>query len=44
MKNGVPFDVAFAADPAWRLAAVVTFGEFDGAEFNWDSLTWRERR
>ena len=44
MKNGVPFDVAFAPDPHEALAYGVIFGSFEnpGAEFDWDTGGWRE--
>lgn len=31
-------------DPAMRLAACVTFGRFDGGEWDWNTLSWKERR
>ncbi len=43
VKNGVPFDVAFALDPDEMLAYTVIFGEFEGGNFDWDELRWRER-
>ena len=43
MKNGVPFDVAFDADSAFRMAATVVFGEFEGGTFDWDRMEWEKR-
>jgi hypothetical protein len=45
VKNGVPFDVAFALDAHEALAYGVIFGGFEspGAEFDWESGGWREQ-
>ena len=43
VKNGVPFDVAFGSSDDWALAAYVVFGEYEGNEFDWASMTWQER-
>jgi hypothetical protein len=43
VKNGVPFDVAFAWDEAFVLAAVVIFGEQEGGEFDWSDMRWKRR-
>jgi hypothetical protein len=40
VKNGVPFDVAFALYPEEALAYAVVFGEFEGGSWNWESLSW----
>ncbi len=44
VKYGVPFDVALAASDEWALAAFVVLGEFEGNEWDWDRMTWKERR
>ena len=31
-------------DAEERLAAVVVFGEFEGGEFEWANLRWKDRR
>lgn len=44
MKNGVPFDVAFALPESDALAYAVVMGELEGtAEFEWESMSWRRR-
>lgn len=52
MKNGVPFDTAFAlcdvdfADAhldAAALAMAVKFGEFEGGTFDWSGMRWMPR-
>jgi hypothetical protein len=42
-RNGVPFDVAFSLEPDDRLAFVVALGRLDGGEFDFSTLTWKER-
>lgn len=42
---GVPYDVAFSLDPTTRLAYVVILGEADsGHDFDWGTMTWKERK
>jgi hypothetical protein len=40
VRNGVPFDVAFALPVSERLAWVVALGQLDGRVFDWTSLSW----
>ncbi|HTR17158.1 MAG TPA: hypothetical protein VMI52_09015 [Acetobacteraceae bacterium] len=40
VRNGVPFDVAFALEPEERLAWVVAFGSLDGGTFDWQARRW----
>jgi hypothetical protein len=40
-KAGLPYDVAFREDDGFVLAWVVAAGENDGAQYNWDDLTWK---
>ena len=42
VKNGVPFDLAFALDEITRSAYCIVFGRFDGGAFNWDSFSWEK--
>ncbi len=44
LKNGVPFNVAFGIDDTLRLAFAITFGELDGGEFDFTSMSWREKK
>lgn len=44
MKHGVPWDLAFSLAYADALGMVVTFGELEGGAFDWDSMSWKERR
>jgi hypothetical protein len=39
----VPFDIAFSLDPTDRLAWIVAIGRLDGGEFDFTTLTWKER-
>jgi hypothetical protein len=41
VRNGVPFDVAFALPASDRLAWVVALGQLDGCVFDWPSMSWR---
>jgi hypothetical protein len=38
--NGVPFDVAFGASAAMRLAMVVGIGTLKGGRFDWEAMAW----
>lgn len=40
MKNGVPYDVAFALEDEERLAHAVVFGKFEGQQFDWREMRW----
>jgi hypothetical protein len=42
VKNGVPFDVAFAMPETMRFAAAVVMSEHEGAEFDWNTLMFKE--
>jgi hypothetical protein len=42
VRNGVPFDVAFALPEDDRLAWIVAIGWLDGLAFDWRSRTWVE--
>lgn len=44
MKYGVPWDVAHSLDDEPRLAYVIYYGQLEGGEWDWDAMTWRERR
>lgn len=43
MKNGVPYDVAFALDDAERLAHAVVLARFEGTDFDWAAMSYRRR-
>ena len=43
MKNGIPFDVAFSADDDWALAAYIVFGEYEGSDWDWQSMNWMKK-
>jgi len=43
VKNGVPWSEAFELDQAEVMAFCVTFGEFEGGEFDWSSMQWRKK-
>jgi hypothetical protein len=40
VKNGVPFDVAFALDDATRAAFAIKFSEFEGHKFNFENMAF----
>jgi hypothetical protein len=40
IRNGVPFDVAFALPARERLAWIVAFGSLDGRVFDWATMCW----
>jgi hypothetical protein len=44
IKNGVTEEVAWSLSPVERLARLVVFGEMNGGEFSWRTLSWRERK
>lgn len=37
-------DRAFDLDPVIAMAMAVAFGRFEGQEFDWDAMAFRERR
>jgi hypothetical protein len=43
VKSGVPYDVAFSLLPEERFAYVVVMARFEGSEFLWDQMRWKER-
>ena len=44
MKNGVPFEEAFTMDDAVRFAMAVTFAGFEGQEFCWRTMRFKDRK
>lgn len=50
MKNGVPFNTAFGVREGWRVdkverrAMAITFSCFNGAEYDWEAMKFREPR
>lgn len=45
VKNGVrDIEYAFAMDRDERLAWLIVFGQLDGAEWDWNVMTWRPRK
>lgn len=44
MKNGIPFDVAFAAEDDWCFAAYVAFVETEGyTYFDFERQRWEKQ-
>jgi hypothetical protein len=46
MKNGVPFDRLFECDSLVdyeRMAMSIMFSEFEGNEFDWRTMQFKER-
>ena len=39
----MPFDVAFSLPEDERLAFIVAIGTLDGREFDWSSVTWKDK-
>jgi hypothetical protein len=44
VKNGIPFDVAFAVDAATSSAWAIMFQEFEGAEFDLHTMRFKDRK
>lgn len=44
MSRGVPFDVAFNLQSEDTLVWTVILGEIDGGEFDWNSMSWKDRK
>lgn len=42
MKNGVPFDVAFALDDVTRAAFSIVFSEQEGSKFSWHTMRFED--
>ena len=42
VRNNVPFDVALSLYPEEAFAWSVIFSEFEGREFNWNTMTWKK--
>jgi hypothetical protein len=42
VRNGVPFDVAFALPVDERLAWVVAMGRFEGLDYDWSTRQWKK--
>jgi len=40
----VPFDVAFSLAPDERFVWVVALARLDGTEFDFATMTWKDRR
>jgi hypothetical protein len=40
VRNGVPFDVAFALPAAERAAYVIALGRLEGHLFDWERFQW----
>lgn len=43
VRNGIPFDTAFQLDDLTRAAFCIILSEQDGAEFDFDTMKYRER-
>jgi hypothetical protein len=46
LKNGVPFAMLFSCDellPHEFMAMSITFSEFEGGEFDWANMCFKER-
>jgi hypothetical protein len=44
VRNNVPFDVAFSLDDATRAAFCIIFSEFEGNEFDYSRMEFKERK
>jgi hypothetical protein len=44
VKNGVPFDTAFALDDITRTGWCIIFSEMDGATFNFHTMQYDEQK
>ena len=43
VRQGVPWNEAWALSRARRWAIIVALGEMDGGSFDWDAMRWREK-
>lgn len=46
MKNGVPFDRVFDCDfleEHERMSMSITFSEFEGGEYDWNNMRFKEK-
>lgn len=44
IRNGVDVDRAFSMNPVEALAMAVVFGGFEGNDFDWSAMRYKERR
>jgi hypothetical protein len=44
LRNGVPFDIAFSLPHEDRLAWIVALGRLDGGEFDFCTMSWKDRK
>lgn len=44
MSKNVPYDVAMSIPDEECLAYMVIMAGFDGGEFDWDRMRWKERK
>jgi hypothetical protein len=44
VRNGVPFDTAFQLDDATRTAFAIVFSEFEGNEFDFNRMEFKEHK
>lgn len=44
IKNGVAEETAWGLSNAERLARCVTFGQFEGGEYDWHRREWKEKK
>lgn len=42
VHNGVPFEVAFKMGELDRAAFAIIFSQFQGGEFDWDRMAFKE--
>ncbi|WP_155404644.1 hypothetical protein [Enterobacter ludwigii] len=42
VRNGIPFDVAFSLSDSRRQWMAIKFSEFNGAEYDLDTMTFKE--
>lgn len=42
--NGIPFDVAFSLPDLERTAFSIVFSEFEGNEFDFNAMSFKERK
>jgi len=44
VKNGVPYDVAFGMNDEMRVAHVIVLGEYEGNDWDYNAMRWKERQ
>ncbi len=44
LDAGVPWDIAFSLDASERMGLIVICGEIKGGVFDWDAMSWKDKK